>query len=108
MGAAPRVTGIRTYARAPHVSSPEGVDVAVVGIPFDTATSMRPGARFGPAGIRDASLLLRPGRPAQRVDVFVLLSLADWGDFATTPVIARKTTDQIAAQLEPILRAGAV
>ena len=57
---APRYTGIRTFARAPHVGSPEGVDAAIVGVPFDTATSMRPGARFGPAGIRDASLLLRP------------------------------------------------
>jgi agmatinase len=108
MSAAPRFTGIRTYARAPYVSSPEGVDVAVVGIPFDTATSMRPGARFGPAGIRDASLLLRPWHPAQRVDVFASLSLADLGDLATTPGNALKTTEQIAAQLEPILRAGAV
>ena len=67
---APRYTGIRTFARAPHVTRPEGVDVAIVGVPFDTATSMRPGARFGPAGIRDASLLLRPYNPAQDVDVF--------------------------------------
>jgi len=57
---APRYTGIRTFARAPHVTSAEEADVAIVGVPFDTATSMRPGARFGPAGIRDASLLLRP------------------------------------------------
>jgi agmatinase len=108
MNAAPRFTGIRTYSRAPYVTSPEGVDLAVVGIPFDTATSMRPGARFGPAGIRDASLLLRPWHPAQQVDVFASLSLADLGDFATTPGNALKTTEQIAEQLEPILRAGAV
>src|ERR687889_219674 len=57
--AAPRYTGVRTFARCPHVTDPAGVDVAVVGVPFDTATSMRPGARFGPAGIRDPSLLLR-------------------------------------------------
>ena len=64
-GVAPRYTGIRTFARAPHVDSAEGVDAAILGVPFDTATSMRPGARFGPAGIRDASLLLRPWNPAQ-------------------------------------------
>ena len=69
-GVAPRYTGIRTFARAPHVTSAEDADVAIVGVPFDTATSMRPGARFGPAGIRDASLLLRPYNPAQDVDVF--------------------------------------
>ena len=104
---APRYTGIRTFARAPHVESPEGVDAAIVGVPFDTATSMRPGARFGPAGIRDASLLLRPYNPAQAVDVFDALSLADLGDLHTTPGNAERTTAQIAEQLEPVLRAGA-
>jgi agmatinase len=79
-GAAPRYTGIRTFARAPHVTSAEAVDVAVLGVPFDTATSMRPGARFGPAGIRDASLLLRPWNPAHKVDVFGSISLTDLGD----------------------------
>src|SRR3954469_19088934 len=107
-GSAPRYTGIRTFARAPHVTSAEDVDVAVLGVPFDTATSMRPGARFGPAGIRDASLLLRPWNPAQGVDVFGSLSLADLGDIETTPGNALRTTEQIAAQLEPVIRAGAV
>ena len=106
-GVAPRFTGIRTFARAPHVASADGVDAAIVGVPFDTATSMRPGARFGPAGIRDASLLLRPWNTAQEVDVFSL-SLADLGDLATTPGNALRTTEQIAEQLEPVLRAGAV
>src|SRR4051794_16008873 len=69
---------------------------------------MRPGARFGPAGIRDASLLLRPWNPAQGVDVFGSLSIADLGDLETTPGNAERTTAQIAAQLEPVIRAGAV
>jgi agmatinase len=106
--AAPRFTGIRTFARAPLLSSPDGLDVVIAGVPFDTATSMRPGARFGPAGIRDASLLLRPWHPVQQVDVFATLSFADLGDLNTTPGNALRTTEQIAAQLEPILRAGAV
>ena len=107
-GMAPRYTGIRTFARAPHVTSAEEADVAIVGVPFDTATSMRPGARFGPAGIRDASLLLRPYNPAQDVDVFSAVSIADLGDLETTPGNAERTAAQIAAQLEPVLRAGAV
>jgi agmatinase len=81
---APRYTGIRTFARAPLVNSPDGVDAAVLGVPFDTATSMRPGARFGPAAIRDASLLLRPWNPALEVDVFGALSLADLGAVPVT------------------------
>jgi agmatinase len=105
--AAPRYTGIRTFARLPHVPhDTDGVDVAIVGVPFDTATSMRPGARFGPAGIRDASLLLRPWNPAQQVDVFGTLSIADRGDLQVTPGNAERTASQIAAQLEPLVQAG--
>lgn len=107
-GVAPRYTGIRTFARAPHVTSAEAADVAVVGVPFDTATSMRPGARFGPAGIRDASLLLRPYNPSLDVNVFEAVSIADLGDLDTTPGNAERTAAQIAAQLEPVIRAGAV
>lgn len=106
---APRYTGIRTFARCPaSPESLEGVDVAVVGIPFDTATTMRPGARFGPAAIRDASLLLRPWHPVQQVDVFGSLSIVDAGDLAVTPGNAERTASQIAEQLEPIVRAGVV
>jgi agmatinase len=104
---APRYTGIRTFARVPHVPDAlEDIDVAVVGVPFDTATSMRPGARFGPAGIRDASLLLRPWNPAQEVDVFGSLSIVDRGDLDVTPGNAERTAAQIAEQLEPLVRAG--
>src|ERR1044072_7119029 len=105
---APRYTGVRTLARFPHVPQYlSEVDAAIIGVPFDTATTMRPGARFGPAGIRDASMLLRPWNTAQQVDVFSL-SLADLGDLATTPGNARRTAAQSGAQLDPLLRAGAV
>jgi agmatinase len=104
---APRYTGIRTFARCPHVTGAlDGVDVAVLGIPFDTATSMRPGARFGPAAIRDASMLLRPWHPVQRIDVFGALSIVDGGDLSVTPGNAERTAAQIAEQLEPVVRAG--
>ena len=106
---APRYTGIRTFARCPHVEGDlDGVDIAVVGIPFDTATTMRPGARFGPAAIRDASVLLRPWHPVQRVDVYDSLSIVDAGDLAVTPGNAERTASQIAAQLEPVVRQGVV
>ena len=94
---APRYTGVRTFARLPHVTDPEGVDAAVVGVPFDTATSFRPGARFGPEAIRAASLLLRPWHPPLEVDVFAAQSLVDWGDLAVTPGNAEKTAGQIHA-----------
>jgi agmatinase len=104
---APRYTGIRTFARFPHVPDDlQDVDAAVIGVPFDTATTMRPGARFGPAGIRDASMLLRPWNTAQRVNVFDTLSIVDRGDIHVTPGNAEKTTQQIADQLQPVIEAG--
>src|SRR3954453_22630313 len=92
---APRYTGIRTFARLPHVREPEGVDIAVVGVPFDTATSYRSGARFGPAAIRDGSTLLRPWHPPLEVDVFAAQSAVYWGDIEITPGNAAKTMDPI-------------
>jgi agmatinase len=103
---APRYSGVRTFARCPHVRDPEGVDVAVVGVPFDTATSYRPGARFGPEAIRAGSTLLRPYHPAQDVDVFAGQSVVDWGDLDVTPGNAERTLDQIASGLESVLAAG--
>ncbi len=106
---APRYTGVRTFARLPHIVLPhEGVDAAVIGVPFDTATSFRAGARFGPEAIRSASALLRPYHPDLDVDVFATLGVVDGGDVEVTPGNALRTTEQIDAALQPILRAGTV
>ena len=105
--AVPRYAGVRTFARCPLVDGPEGVDVAVLGIPFDTGTTNRPGTRFGPEAVRAASIALRPYNPAQDTLVFGRLSVADLGDVAVTPGHAERTTEQIADRLEPIVRAGA-
>ena len=56
--ASPRFCGVRTFQRLPHSADCSGNDFAVLGVPFDTATSYRPGCRFGPAAIRDASSIL--------------------------------------------------
>ena len=103
---APRYTGIRTFARYPHVRSTEGVDIAVVGVPFDTATSYRSGARFGPEAIRAGSSLLRPWHTALEVDVFASQSVVDWGDIDVTPGNAARTMEQVAAGLAELLAAG--
>ncbi len=81
----PRFSGIRTFARLPYVQDLAGVDLAYVGSPFDTGVSFRAGARFGPAAIRDASVLLRPYNPGLDVDTFGTLSCIDYGDLATVP-----------------------
>ncbi len=107
--AAPRYTGLRTFARLPHVELPRNdVDAAVVGVPFDTATSFRSGARFGPEAIRSASILLRPYHPVHGIDVFGALSAVDGGDLEITPGNARRSAEQIAAGLQPLLESGIV
>jgi agmatinase len=102
----PRFAGIRTYLRAPHVTDLRGIDVAVYGIPFDTATSYRTGARFGPEAIRSASALIRPYHPAHDVNVVEKLSIVDYGDLPVSPGDVERTYRQVEEALAPIVDAG--
>ena len=76
----PRFVGVPTFARLPLVDTLEDVDVAVVGVPFDTGVTFRVGGRFGPNAVRAASLLLRPYNPSLDVKPFEHLSCIDGGD----------------------------
>jgi agmatinase len=102
----PRFAGIRTFMRAPHVTDLAGVDAAVYGIPFDTATSYRTGPRFGPEAIRSASSLLRPYNPALDVNVVDALSIVDYGDLPVSPGDTERTYGQVEEALAPIVDAG--
>jgi agmatinase len=81
----PRFAGPATFARLPRIDEVVRADVAVVGVPFDSGVSYRPGARFGPAHIRQASRLLRPYNPALQVEPFGALQVVDAGDIACNP-----------------------
>ncbi len=102
----PRFAGIRTFMRVPHVTDLAGVDAVVYGIPFDTATSYRTGARFGPEAVRSASSLLRPYNPALDVNVVESLSLVDYGDVPVSPGDTERTYSQIEEALAPLVEAG--
>jgi agmatinase len=104
----PRYSGVRTFMRVPHVRELADVDVAVVGIPTDDAVSFRSGARFGPEGIRSASVLLRNFNPILGVNVAERLSIVDWGDAPTVPGYAVESLERTRAAVEAIARAGAV
>src|ERR1700710_1129680 len=105
---APRYSGPRTFARLPALAVTEGVDVAIFGMPWDSGTSFRPGARFGPEGERSASALLRPYNRAQGVQVFGAISCVDHGDAPTVPGYIEDTLARIAAYVECIHPGGAI
>lgn len=81
----PRYCGFATFARLPRLEDVGRTDVAIVGVPFDSGVSYRPGARFGPSHIREASRLLRPYNPAQNVSPFARQQVADAGDIPVNP-----------------------
>jgi agmatinase len=83
--AVPRFAGPATFARLPRTDQVDRVDLAVLGVPFDAGVSYRPGARFGPAHIRESSRLLRPYNPALGVAPFAGHQVADAGDVAVNP-----------------------
>jgi guanidinobutyrase / D-arginase len=83
--AVPRYAGPATFARLPRIDEVEHVDVALVGMPFDSGVSYRPGARFGPGHIRASSRLLRPYHPGLDVSPFAAQQVADVGDLAINP-----------------------
>lgn len=102
----PRFVGVRTFMRLPHVTDLADVDVAILGIPFDTGATFRAGARFGPTAVRDASALLRPYNPAQSIAIFDRLSVVDAGDVVVAPGFIEDSYGRIEAHLRPILEAG--
>lgn len=104
----PRFEGIATYMRLPHTTDLQDVDVAIVGIPFDTGASYRVGARFGPQAVRAGSRLLRPYNPSLKVNIFDHLSVIDYGDLPIAPGFIEDSYDRIVAGLQPIHQAGVV
>jgi agmatinase len=81
----PRYAGEATFARLPRLAEVARADVAVLGVPFDSGVSYRPGARFGPGHIRESSRLLRPYNPALQASPFAAQQVADAGDLAVNP-----------------------
>lgn len=81
----PRYGGEPTFARLPRLADVPAADVAVLGVPFDSGVSYRPGARFGPGHIRESSRLLRPYNPAVGVAPFAACQVADAGDLGVNP-----------------------
>lgn len=104
----PRFTGPVTFARLPHVRTLEDVDVALLGVPFDTGVTYRVGGRFGPGAVRDASVMLRPYNPNLEIAPFEHLSCIDYGDVAIVPGYTERSYAAIESAVGPIVEAGVI
>ncbi|XVV01677.1 agmatinase [Actinosynnema sp. CA-248983] len=105
--AVPRFAGPATFARLPRLDQVDRADVAVVGVPFDSGVSYRPGARFAPAAVREASRLLRPYHPALDVSPFDTVQVADAGDIACNPFDIGEAVEAVQDQAGALLDTGA-
>ena len=91
----PRYAGLATFARLPQRHEVADHDIAVVGVPFDSGVTYRPGARFGPAAIRQASRLLKPYHPALDATPFAQAQVVDAGDVSANPFDISEAVTQI-------------
>jgi guanidinobutyrase / D-arginase len=103
----PRYAGLTTFARLPRREDVDRLDVAVVGVPFDSGVTYRPGARFGPSHIRQSSRLLRPYNPAMDVQPFAVHQVVDAGDIAVNPFDIQQAIAQIEAAARDLTAGGA-
>ncbi|WP_439378445.1 agmatinase [Amycolatopsis lexingtonensis] len=102
----PRFAGFATFARLPRIDQVERADVAVVGVPFDSGVSYRPGARFGPAAVREASRLLRPYHPELDVSPFAEKQVVDAGDIAVNPFNIGEAIETLQQEAEALQADG--
>lgn len=103
----PRFAGHTTFARLPRLEDVPSYDVAVVGVPFDTGVTYRPGARFGPSHIRQSSRLLRPYNPALDVTPFADRQVVDAGDLVFNPFDIGKAVAAIERDAHALISDGA-
>ncbi len=105
---APRYTDIATFMRAPLMRDPVGVDVGLVGVPFDGGVTNRPGARHGPREIRNSSSLMRAIHHVSRINPYALCRIADLGDVPFTHAFELAASlDDIEAFYRDVHAAGA-
>jgi guanidinopropionase len=103
----PRFAGHSTFMRLPALSDASGLDVAILGIPWDGGTTNRPGARHGPREVRNQSSLMRRVHHVTGIAPYERLAVADLGDLAVQPIDLMAALAQIEAGIDAICAAGA-
>jgi agmatinase len=99
--------GIPSFMRLPVTRVLQDVDVAILGVPFDSGTSYRSGARFGPRKIREASLTLWGHNPTMNVTPTKVLQVVDYGDVSIIPTSIEHTMEAITSTASEVIASGA-
>ncbi len=103
----PRYAGAGSFARLPEIDRVPDYDVAILGVPFDNGVSYRPGARFGPMAVRQASRHLRPGHHVELGSTpFSEIQVVDAGDVAVTPFSIDSAMEQISGYAGDLIQGG--
>ena len=106
----PRFAGVPTFMRLPHVSLDEAriqdVEIGIIGVPWDSGTTNRPGPRHGPRQLRDASTMIRAEHPVSGVRPYERANCADLGDVSINPADIEDSMNRITAFYNKVLGKG--
>ena len=106
----PRFAGVPTFMRLPHVTldSPKirDVDIGIIGVPWDSGTTNRPGPRHGPRQLRDASTMIRAQHPVSGIRPYEKLNCADLGDVSINPAEIEDSMNRITTFYKKVVEKG--
>lgn len=104
----PRFGGIATFMRLPHVPLEEaqGIDIGLVGIPWDGGTTNRPGPRHAPRQVRDNSAMIRRVHPVSQVAPYELANCADLGDCPVNPADVQDALKRVETWFKTLVGKG--
>ena len=106
----PRFAGVPTFMRLPHVSLEaakiKDVDIGIIGVPWDSGTTNRPGPRHGPRQLRDASTMIRAQHPVSGIRPYEKLNCADLGDVSINPADIEDSMNRITSFYKKVIEQG--
>ena len=106
----PRFAGVPTFMRLPHVSLDAAkiseVDIGIIGVPWDSGTTNRPGPRHGPRQLRDASTMIRAQHPVSGTRPYEKLNCADLGDVSINPADIQDSMNRITSFYKTVIEKG--